>query len=110
MKMFVLLLVLFMFMFGCEPESVAPRQGCSRPKVIAFTATWCEPCRAAKGELERLRSHGVDVQEVDIDANPEMTSRYEVTSVPTFFVYVCGRKAVRTQDIYAVAPLIWPRG
>jgi len=88
---------------GCE----APQQqrGCVRPKVIAFTATWCGPCKAAKPYLVQVEAAGVEVQIVDIDQNLELARQYGVTSVPTFFVYVCGKKAVRTQDVTVVVAL-----
>ncbi len=36
---------------------------------------------------------------------PELAKQYGVTSVPTFVVYVCGKKTVRTQDISVVVSL-----
>ena len=81
------------------------RQGCRRPKVLAFTASWCVPCQRAKPALVQIKAAGVDVQIIDIDEQPELARQYGVASVPTFFVYVCGKKAVRTQDITVVVSL-----
>ena len=39
----------------------------------------------------------MDVEIIDIDEQPELAKQYGITSVPTFIVYVCGKKAVRTQ-------------
>ena len=98
----LLAIVALTLLAGCE----APQQrGCVRPKVIAFTATWCGPCKAAKPYLVQVEAAGVEVQIVDIDQNPDMARQYGVTSVPTFFVYVCGKKAVRTQDVTVVVAL-----
>jgi thioredoxin-like negative regulator of GroEL len=52
-----------------------------------------------------MEAAGVEVQIVDIDANPELMRKYDVTSVPTFYVYVCGQKTARTQDIAVVVSL-----
>jgi thiol-disulfide isomerase/thioredoxin len=106
----VLLLVLLPLLLGCEnPSPTQPTQptqpnhgGCVRPKVIAFTASWCGPCKQAKPYLVQIEARGVEVQIVDIDENPAMARQYGVTRVPTFFVYVCGKKAVRTQDVSVV--------
>jgi thiol-disulfide isomerase/thioredoxin len=98
----LLAIVALTLLTGCE----APQQrGCVRPRVIAFTATSCGPCNTAKPYLIQVEAAGVEVQIVDIDQNPDIARQYGVTSVPTFFVYVCGRKTVRTQDVAVVVAL-----
>lgn len=100
----VLLLTVLPLLLGCENPQ--PNQGgCVRPKVIAFTASWCQPCQRAKPLLVQVQADGVEVQIVDIDADPELARKYGVTSVPTFFVYVGGKQVVRTQDVFVVAAL-----
>ncbi len=86
---------------GCASQS----RGCAPSKVVAFTAAWCGPCKQAKPHLARMESAGVEVEIVDIDKNPELARRYGVTSVPTFFVYVRGKKTVRTQNLAVVVAL-----
>jgi len=100
----LLAIVALTLLAGCE-NPPREQRGCVRPKVIAFTATWCDPCKAAKPYLVQVEAAGVEVQIVDIDENPDMARQYGVTSVPTFFVYVCGRKTVRTQDVAVVVAL-----
>ena len=92
---------------GCEgPQQQQQQQQnsgpCSRPKVLAFTASWCGPCQRAKPVLVQIQAAGVDVEVIDIDARPDLAAKYGVTSVPTFFVYVCGKSTVRTQDVLVV--------
>ena len=89
---------------GCEgPQQQQPNSGpCSRPEVLAFTASWCVPCQRAKPVLVQIQVAGVDVEIIDIDARPDLAAKYAVTSVPTFFVYVCGKSTVRTQDVTVV--------
>jgi len=98
-----LILLAFLLLAGCAGQS----RGCapSSPKVVAFTASWCGPCKQAKPHLARMESAGVEVEIVDIDKHPELARRYGGTSVPTFFVYVYGKKAVRTQDVTVVVAL-----
>ena len=100
------LVALLVLIAGCEklPEQ-GHEGGCRRPRVLAFTASWCTPCQRAKPALIQIQTTGVDVEIIDIDARPELAKQYGVTSVPTFFVYVCGKKAVRTQDITVVVSL-----
>jgi len=107
-KLFLLAVMLLAMTAGCEtplPLEQGHQGGCQRPKVLAFTASWCTPCQRAKPALIQIQAAGVDVEIIDIDARPELAKQYDVTSVPTFFVYVCGKKAVRTQDITVVVSL-----
>jgi thiol-disulfide isomerase/thioredoxin len=87
---------------GCEAPPENNCGPCSRPKVLAFTASWCVPCQRAKSVLVQVQAAGVDVEIVDIDARPDLAAKYGVTSVPTFFVYACGKSTVRTQDVMVV--------
>ena len=106
-RLFLAVVALLLLVAGCEnlPPEQPHNQGCTRPKVIAFTASWYGPCQRAKPFLVQIEAAGVEVQVADIDADPTLSAKYGVTSVPTFFVYVCGKKAVRTQDIAVVVSL-----
>jgi thiol-disulfide isomerase/thioredoxin len=105
-KTFLLFIVLLPLIAGCATlPKKEPRQGCSHPRVLAFTASWCCPCQRAKPVLIQIQAAGVEVEIIDIDAQPELAKQYGVASVPTFFVYVCGKRAVRTQDINVVVSL-----
>jgi thiol-disulfide isomerase/thioredoxin len=94
---------------GCEtPQQGQQGQcpnGCQRPKVLAFTASWCAPCQRAKPALVQVRAAGVDVQIIDIDEHPELARKYGIANVPTFIVYVCGKEPVRTNDVSVVISL-----
>jgi len=100
-----LLLVLLAMTAGCEASQEAHQGRCSRPKVLAFTASWCAPCQRAKPTLIQIRAAGADVEIIDIDAHPDLARKHGVTSVPTFIVYVSGRKPARTNDVSVVVAL-----
>lgn len=57
--------------------------------LINFTASWCGPCKAVAPILEQLyddpekRYELVEIVKVDLDAQQEVSRRYEVSSVPT---------------------------
>lgn len=100
-----ILLALVALTTGCEASQEANQGHCSRPKVLAFTASWCAPCQRAKPVLAQIQATGVEVEIIDIDAHPDLARKHGVTSVPTFIVYVCGKAPVRTNDIREVVSL-----
>jgi thiol-disulfide isomerase/thioredoxin len=99
------LLVLVALSAGCEVPGQDKQDGCRRPKVLAFTASWCAPCQRAKPTLIQIQAAGVDVKIIDIDARPDLARQYGITRVPTFIVYVGDKTPVRTNDIRVVVSL-----
>lgn len=108
----ILLTAMLLLCLGCEPPQ-SPKKSCPpgrkscpcRATVIAFTAEWCGPCQKAKPALEKLRASGVNVQIVDVDANPELAERYGVTGVPAFFVNIRGT-VHRAMDVAGILCLL----
>jgi thiol-disulfide isomerase/thioredoxin len=97
---------------GCiqpvSPVAPLPDNGCARPKVLVFSASWCGPCQRDKAVLVQVKAMGVEVQVIDIDARPDLARKFGVTSVPTYFIYVCGRSTQRTNDISVVVNIMRP--
>lgn len=60
------------------------------PVVVAFSATWCAPCRAYKPNLEKLAETGVKVVTVDITDSPELSEHFAINSVPTTVFFAGG--------------------
>jgi len=115
----LLVLAAILLFVGCSPEPNTPDpapppkqgEGCTPPKVVAFCATWCGPCKAAQPTLKWLEKQGVTVVHVDVDKYPDLCREYGVTSYPTFFVYIFHRDTVRTQDIEEVVKACyWLKG
>jgi thioredoxin 1 len=65
-----------------------------KPLFADFWATWCGPCRVMDPVVERLAekySGKVVFGKVNVDEEINISSRYQVLSIPTFMVFKDGR-------------------
>ena len=65
-----------------------------KPLFVDFWATWCGPCRVMDPMVERLAakySERVIFGKVNVDEEINISSRYQVFSIPTFMVFRGGR-------------------
>lgn len=68
----------------------------SVPVLVDFYADWCGPCRMLAPTLQRLSAEfagRAKIVKVDVDAEPELASQFQVESIPTL-VFIAGGKAV----------------
>lgn len=55
-------------------------------KILKFSASWCGPCKSLSTILENVEL-SVDIENVDIDEDTVLSSKYRIRSVPTM-IYV----------------------
>jgi thioredoxin 1 len=51
-------------------------------KVIRFTASWCQPCKAMASILEEIDTN-IPIEVVDIDKQQDVAIEYGIRGVPT---------------------------
>lgn len=67
--------------------------GAGLPVLVEFTADWCGPCRQLApvlSSIAREEAGRLKVVQIDVDHNPDITSRYAVLSMPTLMVFQDG--------------------
>jgi thioredoxin 1 len=65
----------------------------SVPILVHFSASWCRPCRMIAPVLDEIAKEQGDVvkiAKVDVDANPSLSSRFEIRRVPTLLFFKDG--------------------
>lgn len=65
-----------------------------RPMFVDFWATWCGPCRIMDPVVEKLAAKYSDrvlFGKVNVDEEMNISSRYQVFSIPTFMVFKNGQ-------------------
>ncbi len=71
---------------------------CDIPVVADFWAEWCGPCKSVDAYLAEIAAEypeQLKVVKVDIEANPTVTSNYNVLNIPTLILFKFGQPVER---------------
>lgn len=57
--------------------------------LVDFWASWCGPCLMLSPILDEIASDNKNITllKVDVEAEPELASKYNVTSLPTVIIF-----------------------
>ncbi len=69
-----------------------------RLTLVDFWAEWCGPCHMLSRILEDLAIEYDDlikITKVDVEKYPDMSQKYEITSIPTSLFYMNGKQIDR---------------
>ncbi len=66
--------------------------------LVEFYATWCPHCMRMMPVIEQIKemlSGQVDIYQLDVDKNSELSEIEKITSTPTFIIYRDGKAVWR---------------
>ncbi len=63
--------------------------------LIDFMSQQCPPCREMSPVVSRLHQEGYPVRKVDVDQDPEMAQKFNITRIPAFVLLINGREVNR---------------
>lgn len=72
------------------------------PVLVDFFAEWCGPCKALAPAINQVAGElagKLKVVKVDVDASPNITTKYKIQAMPTLILFADGKEVNRRQGL-----------
>jgi thioredoxin 2 len=66
-----------------------------KKKIVKFYTPTCGPCKLLEPHLNAAARRGVEIERVDVSADPAQANAHQITSVPTCLFYTDDRLYTR---------------
>lgn len=79
------------------------------PVLVDYYAVWCGPCQMLNPVLEEVAKEfegKAKVAKLDVDDNPQTTSKYQVMSIPTLMIFKAGNVVKQMMGVQSKETLI----
>lgn len=83
--------------------------GCEKPVLVDFYATWCGPCQMMSPILEQVGSQlrdRIQIVKIDADKYPRLASNYQIEALPTLVLFKNGQPTERIEGVVQAPQLI----
>jgi len=79
------------------------------PVLVDFHATWCGPCKTLAPILEQVKKslgESVKIIKIDIDKNPSLARKLNISGVPTMIIYRYAKMISRKSGVLPAQEII----
>jgi thioredoxin 1 len=80
-----------------------------KPVLVDFHATWCQPCKAMAPILQNVKTkmgEKITILKIDVDQNPSISGKYNITGVPTLILFKKGKIVWRKSGVMPAEEII----
>jgi thioredoxin 1 len=74
----------------------------TKPVLYDFFATWCGPCKIQSPKIDKLAEKlgdAVDIRKIDVDQFPDLSTKYQISVVPTLIIEKDGKIIHRLEGV-----------
>ena len=79
-------------------ENLIKKIESGKPILVNFVTTWCGTCSLIKpmlNELAKKYDDRLDIEEVNLDNNPTLTTHFQIKIMPTIVLFIEGKEIWR---------------